>query len=227
MERYARLFYELRQADCSGLGMWLHDQLRYQESPYARLVERGGEDPALEEAARRDVETFTLLSELDCDAVLREIGTRRPGNFPACWPICPGGAEDAPLPFRGLRRFIRPTGRAFSPLPRLSMGGWGSAAGGAARLPGPGEMIGYELQRDQVVANTRAMLEGNLVNNVLLYGDSGTGKSATVKSLLSLPGFEDLRLIEVQKEELADAGTDPYPGGAAAEVYPVYRRSGL
>ena len=33
VERYARLFYELRQADCSGLGMWLHDQLRYQESP--------------------------------------------------------------------------------------------------------------------------------------------------------------------------------------------------
>ena len=38
--------------------------------------------------------------------------------------------------------------------------------------------------------------------NVLVQGDSGTGKSATVKSLLSLPGFEDLRLIEVQKEEL-------------------------
>lgn len=135
VERYARLFYELRQADCSGLGMWLHDQLRYQESPYARLVERGGEDPALEEAARRDVETFTLLSELDATRCCGRSERRRPGNFPACWPICPGGAEDAPLPFRGLRRFIRPTGRAFSPLPRLSMGGWGSAAGGAARLP--------------------------------------------------------------------------------------------
>ena len=115
VERYARLFYELRQADCSGLGMWLHDQLRYQESPYARLVERGGEDPALEEAARRDVETFTLLSELDCDAVLREIGTQAPREFSRVLANLPGGAEDAPLPFRGLRRFIRPTGRAFSP----------------------------------------------------------------------------------------------------------------
>lgn len=93
--------------------MWLHDQLRYQESPYARLVERGGEDPALEEAARRDVETFTLLSELDCDAVLREIGTQAPREFSRVLAICPGGAEDAPLPFRGLRRFIRPTGRRF------------------------------------------------------------------------------------------------------------------
>ena len=42
------------------------------------------------------------------------------------------------------------------------------------------------------------------MNNVLLYGDSGTGKSATVKSLLSQPGFDQLRLIEVQKEGLAD-----------------------
>ena len=66
------------------------------------------------------------------------------------------------------------------------------------------EMLGYELQRNRVIANTRAMLEGNLVNNVLLYGDSGTGKSATVKNLLTLPGFEALRLIEVQKEGLAD-----------------------
>ena len=33
------------------------------------------------------------------------------------------------------------------------------------------------------------VLEGNLVNNVLLCGDSGTGKSAAVKNLLTLPGF--------------------------------------
>ena len=60
-----------------------------------------------------------------------------------------------------------------------------------------------ELQRGQVVANTQAMLEGHLVNNVLLFGDGGTGKSATVKSMLFRPGFGDLRLIEVQKEGLA------------------------
>ena len=69
--------------------------------------------------------------------------------------------------------------------------------------PRPEELMGYELQRGQVVANTQAMLEGHLVNNVLLFGDGGTGKSATVKSMLFRPGFGDLRLIEVQKEGLA------------------------
>ena len=63
-------------------------------------------------------------------------------------------------------------------------------------------MMGYGLQREQVIANTRAFLAGKRVNDVLLYGDSGTGKSATVKTLLSIPGFETLRLIEVQKDGL-------------------------
>lgn len=94
--------------------------------------------------------------------------------------------------------------------------------------PRPEELMGYELQRGQVVANTQAMLEGHLVNNVLLFGDGGTGKSATVKSMLFRPGFGDLRLIEVQKEGLAQMPpADPLPGGTAAEVHPLHRRPGF
>lgn len=61
LEDYTRLFYELRAAGCGGLGEWLHDQLRYQESPYARMVEQGRADSALAEAARRDVDTLAAL----------------------------------------------------------------------------------------------------------------------------------------------------------------------
>ena len=53
-----------------------------------------------------------------------------------------------------------------------------------------------------MVQNTRALLSGRYVNNVLLYGESGTGKSATVKNLLTLPGTEELRIIEADKENL-------------------------
>ena len=38
---------------------------------------------------------------------------------------------------------------------------------------------------------------------MLLYGESGTGKSATVKNLLTLPGMEELRIIEADKENLS------------------------
>ena len=64
------------------------------------------------------------------------------------------------------------------------------------------ELVGYQRQRDQVIANTRTLLAGHRVNNMLLYGSSGTGKSATVKALLGMEGMENLRLIEVDKEEL-------------------------
>jgi len=68
--------------------------------------------------------------------------------------------------------------------------------------PKPQDLLGYEHQRSQVEQNTRQMMAGRQANNVLLFGDGGTGKSATVKSMLYLPGMEDLRLIEIQKENL-------------------------
>jgi hypothetical protein len=63
----------------------------------------------------------------------------------------------------------------------------------------PGDMIGYDWQRKAVLDNTRALMEGRLVNNILLFGDSGTGKSATVKSMLNVPEFTSLRIIEIAK----------------------------
>jgi hypothetical protein len=64
------------------------------------------------------------------------------------------------------------------------------------------EMIGYDIQRNAVLENTRVLLDGKPTNNVLLYGDSGTGKSATVKSLVNVPEFYNLRLIEIAKNSL-------------------------
>ena len=68
--------------------------------------------------------------------------------------------------------------------------------------PHPVELLGYDQQRKQVLDNTRLLVEGKPSTNVLLFGDGGTGKSATVKSMLYLPGMENLRLIEIQKENL-------------------------
>ncbi len=73
--------------------------------------------------------------------------------------------------------------------------------------PAADELLGYDAQREEVIRNTRALLAGRYVNNVLLYGESGTGKSATVKNLLTLPGTEDLRIIEADKENLGGLPT--------------------
>ncbi len=64
------------------------------------------------------------------------------------------------------------------------------------------ELSGYERERNLIIANTKALLEGKSANNVLLYGDAGTGKSSTVKAIGN--EFKDmgLRIIELKKEQL-------------------------
>lgn len=64
------------------------------------------------------------------------------------------------------------------------------------------DLIGYELQRSQVIENTKTLLRGMMAANVLLYGDAGTGKSATVKAVANSFAEEGLRLIELTKNEL-------------------------
>lgn len=64
------------------------------------------------------------------------------------------------------------------------------------------DLIGYDLQRQQVIANTEILLQGNMASNVLLYGDAGTGKSATVKAIANEYASKGLRLIELGKKEL-------------------------
>ena len=64
------------------------------------------------------------------------------------------------------------------------------------------ELPGYEKEREKVIANTRALLAGMPANNVLLYGDAGTGKSSTVKAIANEFAADGLRLVEVKKNQL-------------------------
>ena len=63
------------------------------------------------------------------------------------------------------------------------------------------DLVGYDLQKTQLMKNTEAFLEGKPANNVLLYGDAGTGKSTSIKALLNLYYEQGLRMIEVYKHE--------------------------
>ena len=63
--------------------------------------------------------------------------------------------------------------------------------------------IGYEAERERVVANTRAFVEGRPAANTLLCGDAGTGKSSTVKAVANAFFDEGVRLIELRKDQLS------------------------
>lgn len=66
------------------------------------------------------------------------------------------------------------------------------------------DFIGYEEQRAEIIRNTEQFLDGYSANNVLLYGDRGTGKSSTVKALVNEYYKRGLRIVEVPKNYLID-----------------------
>lgn len=68
------------------------------------------------------------------------------------------------------------------------------------------DIWGYDRQKEQLIANTRAFAEGSTANNVLLYGDSGTGKSTSVKAVLNMFYDKGLRMIQIQKHQFAQLG---------------------
>ena len=65
-------------------------------------------------------------------------------------------------------------------------------------------LVGYEEQKRVLTSNTLAFLEGRPANNVLLYGESGTGKSTSVKALLNEFASKGLRMVEVYKHQIED-----------------------
>ena len=65
-------------------------------------------------------------------------------------------------------------------------------------------LIGLEHQKQVLIDNTKAFVDGKKANNVLLFGDRGPGKSSSVKALLNMFAKDGLRLIEIPKTSIAD-----------------------
>jgi hypothetical protein len=69
------------------------------------------------------------------------------------------------------------------------------------------DLVGYEIQKRELVENTEAFVEGRKANNVLLFGDSGTGKSTSVKAVVNEYYDRGLRMIEIYKHQFKDLST--------------------
>ncbi len=66
------------------------------------------------------------------------------------------------------------------------------------------DLVGYEIQKKKLVDNTKAFVAGRKANNVLLYGDAGTGKSTSIKAIVNEFYGEGLRMIEIYKHQFKD-----------------------
>ncbi len=65
------------------------------------------------------------------------------------------------------------------------------------------DLTGYEIQKKKLIDNTESFVQGRTANNVLLYGDAGTGKSTSIKAILNQYYDQGLRMIEIYKHEFS------------------------
>lgn len=203
---YTDLVYQVWQEGHENLGDCLRWHLQYEDSFIGRKIALNQATEAMRDAAALDIRRLSSIGMLSFSGLKRNIQG-------ACVKINPEFSSIvANLP-------EMPPSRDFTEkeiFESYEKNGCGQFALGRAfhwekgtltRVPDPDalrpeEMIGYDFQRKAVLENTLALHNGLPANNVLLYGDSGTGKSATVKSLIQIPEFYHLRLIEIAKNSL-------------------------
>lgn len=66
------------------------------------------------------------------------------------------------------------------------------------------DLVGYEIQKKKLIDNTEAFVQGRKANNCLLFGDSGTGKSTSIKAIVNEYYEQGLRMIEIYKHQFKD-----------------------
>lgn len=62
----------------------------------------------------------------------------------------------------------------------------------------------YQVQQEKLILNTKALVNSNCANNVLLYGDRGCGKSSSVKAVFNKFKDEGLKIVQISKQNLAN-----------------------
>lgn len=210
----------------------LLDRILADDNSFSRRVEREGLDsvgPVLAEAARRDLgvleELYLLGGEPLFAMIESRLGEWARGLVPWQGPLSAQRAV-ADHPSASIK-YRMATQRGWpSLLEELASHYASSGVGDFARFrafrwvraerggrlegiafPDPvrlDELFEYELERALLLRNTEQFVAGFPANNVLLYGDRGTGKSSTVKALLHRYGDRGLRLVEVPKGLLGD-----------------------
>ncbi|AFV12645.1 AAA+-like ATPase [Thermacetogenium phaeum DSM 12270] len=229
---YNELFFSLASSNTTLAGRVI-DLIIYDDNPFSRRCATGQDWKALEGAVRNDLRALQLVAQVPSSAIKERAAalckldkalldelpelTYSNNNLPEGTTSGPqeklkqallsGSSWEECLD--ELARFYREVGAGIFAHYRAFI--W-ERRGESGRLKGIAfpdpvrlsDLYGYEEERAQVLENTLQFLKGYPANNVLLYGDRGTGKSSTVKALVNEYHSQGLRIIEVPKEYLGD-----------------------
>jgi len=201
---YTNIYYNLKKDNpAKTLFNYLYDLIVYEPSSIAKAVEEDYYDEMLYKSAKNDLKVLSELAALPCRAIKDEINKKYETKAADMLPEWEGAEKT--FDFDNILEFYRLNGYGIFAKSRAFV--WENKALRPIKNPdniNVKDMVLYYRQRQLLINNTKALLSGKRVNNVLLYGDSGTGKSATVKSMINIEEFSSLRIIEIPKEQLSD-----------------------
>ncbi|MDA8336871.1 MAG: ATP-binding protein [Peptococcaceae bacterium] len=215
-EAFAELFFLLSRHAGPGDAWQNHllDLVLYDDNAFTREAAAGADrmSESLKAAARTDLRILHNLFRVDASVVReslgsehlwRDLGSGRAAGQTAIRTVL-SGARDWSDCLEQLAAYHQEAGAGL--FARYHAFRWRDRLEGI-ETPDPvalDDLVGYRSQRRIVVANTERFLAGLPANNILLYGDRGTGKSSTVKALLNRYRDRGLRMVEVAKADLAD-----------------------
>lgn len=208
---YCAFYFAMADRGMTGIGQHIEQLVLYQTNPFARAAEYvpfAEIEYNLRMAAKQDLDKLAVLAAVTGDMLCEQIQK----NDQSGWAEQLPGWEVQPLAYLGkpdaaerLAAFhhTHSTGKFAQYREFL----WDCGKLRPVKVPDPirlSDFIGYENQRKAVVDNTHRLLAGRPANNVLLYGDRGTGKSSTVKAIGNEFAEAGLRLIELPKNQMTD-----------------------
>ncbi len=196
---YARFVSALYSANGGNLSEHILELLRNSDNVYVRTVGRGREPaPFMREALENELATLGEIANLTSDILKSKMDYS--GFLPS---------------FANSKLSLEK--EYFTRLEKIKRYGYGIYAsnsmfyindsGRIVPVKNPDitdidDLVDYTRERDIIIANTRALLDGKPAANILLTGDAGTGKSSTVKAVGAALFGDGLRIIEVRKEQL-------------------------
>lgn len=179
------------------LSEYINSLLQNDENAFVKSAAKGDPSPLMLEALQNELDFFEKLSKITSEEICNSISV---DVFLPRWKNSSIKIKDE---YNKKISEIKTTGYGIFAEHRMFLYKENEIV--PVKYPDPqrlSQMSGYELERQKVIDNTLALLNGKPCNNVLLYGDAGSGKSSTIKAIVNEYYTMGLRLIEIKKNQL-------------------------
>ena len=175
---------------------YINELLQNDENIYVKQSAKGDVSPFVQNAVENELAFFEELSQIKCNDLKSTYNS-------ISLPEWKNGNISVKDEYENKISIIRTTGYGIYATHRMFLYKDNEII--PVKYPDPqrlSQMSGYELERQKVIDNTMALLQNKPCNNVLLYGDAGSGKSSTIKAIVNEYWEMGLRLIEIKKNQL-------------------------